>query len=66
MDLDIPGDLSNGPSVVGGVEAAGHLVAWHNDICSFNNVEQSHGDAQNLVYSRAATVIRLLLEWSFG
>ncbi|KAF8186040.1 isoprenoid synthase domain-containing protein [Mycena galopus ATCC 62051] len=49
MDIDIPDHLYNDPSVISIGEAAGDLAAWANDICSFN-IEQSHGDSQNLVY----------------
>ncbi|KAJ7689290.1 isoprenoid synthase domain-containing protein [Mycena rosella] len=49
MNLDIPDDIYNDASIVSLVEAAGDIVAWNNDICSFNN-EQSHGDSQNAVY----------------
>ncbi|KAJ7100872.1 terpenoid synthase [Mycena belliarum] len=49
MDLDIPDGIYNTPILNSLVEAAVDIVAWNNDICSFNN-EQSHGDTQNLVY----------------
>ncbi|KAJ6534137.1 isoprenoid synthase domain-containing protein [Mycena capillaripes] len=51
MDIDIPEHLYNDPSVVSIGEAAGDLASniTFQDICSFN-IEQSHGDSQNLVY----------------
>ncbi|KAJ6612129.1 isoprenoid synthase domain-containing protein [Mycena sp. CBHHK59/15] len=49
MDLDIPDDVHNHPSMTSVIHAAIDIVAWNNDLCSFNN-EQSHGDTQNIVY----------------
>ncbi|KAJ6450276.1 isoprenoid synthase domain-containing protein, partial [Mycena sanguinolenta] len=49
MDLNIPEDIYNHPTMVAVRDAAGDIYVWNNDICSFNN-EQSHGDSQNLVY----------------
>ncbi|KAJ7488980.1 isoprenoid synthase domain-containing protein [Mycena latifolia] len=49
IDLDIPDGVHNDAAIISIVEAAVDIVAWNNDICSFNN-EQSHGDTQNLVY----------------
>ncbi|KAJ7343905.1 isoprenoid synthase domain-containing protein [Mycena albidolilacea] len=49
MDLQIPDEVFNDESIASAVEAAGDVVGWNNDICSFNN-EQSHEDNQNIVY----------------
>ncbi|KAJ7131398.1 isoprenoid synthase domain-containing protein [Mycena epipterygia] len=49
MGLDIPDEIHNDSSMIAVVQAAADIVAWNNDLCSFNN-EQSHGDSQNIVY----------------
>jgi len=49
VDIQVPDEVFKDPTVRAMLEAIHDLMAWPNDICSFNK-EQADGDYQNLVY----------------
>ncbi|KAI3609229.1 terpene cyclase [Moniliophthora roreri] len=49
LDIAIPAFVFKDPVVISILEALGDIIAWPNDLCSFNK-EQADGDYQNMIF----------------